>query len=285
MTLARETLPRRLDDSTTKRDHGYPLSSLLGRYFPPLILLALLILLWYGIVSLFGIQSFIIPTPLQVWNSLIGNGWAYLPDVATTTQEILAGFALGLAAGAPLAVAISISGTLRRAFYPLLISSQMIPIFAIAVVVTIIFSYGLLPEIIVTGLYSFFPIVVTGADGLSSVDQEAVDLLRSAGASKWQIMLRLRLPWALPAFFSGGKLAIVFAVSGAAIGEWIGGQSGLGYLMRFQESGLDIPGMFATVVVLSVLGILLFAAVSTLERVLLPWHHGTGSDVGSLWRA
>src|SRR5579884_1285458 len=254
-------------------------------YLPTVWLLVLLILLWYGAVSLFHLPFYILPTPAEVLNALVSRGWNYLPDVATTLQEILAGFGLGLVAAVPLAVLISVSWVVRRAVYPVVIASKMIPIFALAAIVTIMFAYGLLPEIVVTALYSFFPIVVTGADGLMSVDADHVNLLRGAGASRWQIMLRLRLPWSLPAFFSGAKLGIVFAVSGAAIGEWIGGQSGLGYLMRFQDSALDVPGMFATVVVLSLLGVVLFAAVSLLEYMLLPWNRAKRTDLGGLWRA
>lgn len=255
------------------------------RYLSPLAVLGILILVWYAVVSIFHIPGYIVPTPLAVLRSLVNRGWSYLPDAWTTTQEILAGFGLGFVIGLPLAGLISQSRTLRRALYPVLISSQMIPIFAIAAVVTIVFSYGLLPQIVVAALYSFFPIVVNGADGLSGVDPELVNLLKSAGASEWRIFRTVRVPSALPSLFSASKLAITFAVTGAVIGEWIGGQSGLGYLMRFQNDAFDVSGMFATVVVLSVLGVLLFASVSLAEYVLLPWHRDEAGDLGDLWRA
>lgn len=254
---------------------------ILRLYLPAAVVLAALVLLWYVVVSWFAIPSYIFPTPLQVWEALYATGWGYLPDVWTTTQEVVAGFAMGVVAGVPLAFAIAMSDTLRRALYPLLILSQMVPIFALAVVLTIIFSYGLLPQIIVAALYSFFPIVVNGVDGLTSVDAEMVNLLKSAGASKWAIFRLVRFPWSLPSFFSGSKLAVVFAVSGAVIGEWIGGQSGLGYLMRFENGAYDVPQVFATTVVLALLGVALFSLVSVLERVLLPWNNSQGEEVGS----
>jgi NitT/TauT family transport system permease protein len=253
----------------------------LGVYLPALVVLAVLVLLWYAVVSVFGIPGYIVPTPLQVWQALQASGWSYVPDIWTTTEEVLAGFALGVVAAVPLAFAIAMSPTLRRALYPLLILSQMVPIFALAVVVTIVFSYGLLPQIIVAALYSFFPIVVNGVDGLTSVDVELVNLLKSAGASKWTVFRLVRFPWALPSFFSGSKLAVVFAVSGAVIGEWIGGQSGLGYLMRFQNGSFAVPQMYATTVVLGLLGVTMFAVVSLLERVLLPWNRSQGEVIGS----
>ena len=251
----------------------------LTRYLPALMVIAALVLVWYGVVSLFGLPSYILPTPLQVWQALVGQGWSYLPDIWTTTQEVVAGFALGVAAGVPLAFAIAMSDTLRRALYPLLILSQMVPIFALAVVLTIVFSYGLLPQIIVAALYSFFPIVVSGVDGLASVDTEMVNLLKAAGASKWTIFRLVRFPWALPSFFSGSKLAVVFAVGGAVIGEWIGGQSGLGYLMRFQNGGYEVPQVYATTVVLGLLGVAMFSLVSIAEYVLLPWNRREGEEI------
>jgi ABC-type nitrate/sulfonate/bicarbonate transport system permease component len=275
LVLSKPTKSAASDPAVRRRSRFGPL----GVYLPALIVLAVLVLLWYAVVSVFGIPGYIVPTPLQVWQALQASGWSYVPDIWTTTQEVLAGFALGVVAAVPLAFAIAMSPTLRRALYPLLILSQMVPIFALAVVVTIVFSYGLLPQIIVAALYSFFPIVVNGVDGLTSVDVELVNLLKSAGASRWAVFRLVRFPWALPSFFSGSKLAVVFAVSGAVIGEWIGGQSGLGYLMRFQNGSFAVPQMYATTIVLGLLGVTMFAVVSLLERVLLPWNRTQGEEI------
>lgn len=258
---------------------------LFRRYLPPLTVVAALVVIWYLAVSIFGIPFYIVPTPRQVVTALLDRGWGYLPDIWITSQEILAGFALGLLAALPLAGLISRWQTMRQSLYPVLISSQLIPIFAIAAVVTIVFQYGLLPQIVVTALYSFFPIVVNGADGLSRVDPELVGLLRAADASEWRIFRTVRIPSALPALFSASKLALIFAVSGATMGEWIGGQAGLGYFMRYENSQFNMPGVFAAVVVLSLLGALLFSAVALMERVALPWHRDARMGLGDLWRA
>jgi NitT/TauT family transport system permease protein len=255
------------------------------RYLPPLLLLALFIAIWQATVVLFSVPSYIFPAPSTIVHALTARGWGYLPDVWITLQEILAGFGLSLAIGVPLAVLIALSPALRDALYPLLISSQMVPTFALAAVITIAFAYGLLPQIIVTTLYSFFPIVVNTADGLVGVDPDLVNLLRAMGASEWQMLHIVRLPAALPALSSGSKLAMTFAVTGAVVGEWIGGESGLGYLIRFQDNSLDVPGMFATVVVLSLLGIVLFALIAVVEYLALPWHRDSDSDLGAMWRA
>jgi len=242
------------------------------------------VLLWYLLILALSLPSYILPTPLQVLRALVARRWAYLPDVWTTTREIVAGFALGLAVGLPLAVAISRTRTFRDSLYPLLISTQMVPLFALAAPLTILFSYGQMTQILVAALYAFFPIVVTTADGLSRVDPDLIVPIRAAGASEWRIFRSIRMPAALPALFSGSKLAVTFAVGGAVIGEWIGGQSGLGYWMRFQNDSLDISGMYATVVVLTLLGVTLFGIVSLAEYVLLPWHRRSRADLGNLWR-
>ena len=263
-----------------------PASRILKQIVPPILVVAALILLWYVSVSALKVPFYIFPTPLQVWRAFVARGWAYLPDVWTTMQEVLAGFALGVLIGVPLAVLMSWSRAFQRGVYPVLIGSQMVPLFAIAAVITVAFAQdGLLPQIVIAALFSFFPIVVTTTDGLSRVDPDLINLLRAAGASGWRILRTIRAPSALPAFFSGCKLAVTFAVGGAAIGEWIGGQSGLGYLMRFQNDSLLVPDMFATVVVLTLLGVTLFFAVGIVERIAVPWHRDDDSGLGNLWRA
>jgi ABC-type nitrate/sulfonate/bicarbonate transport system permease component len=257
----------------------------LSRYASPVLVLALLVLGWWGLVSILAIPSYICPTPLQVWGALTAIGWGYWPDVSTTTQEILGGFGLGLAVGLLFATIMSRWRTARDGLYPPLIFSQVVPLFVVAVIVTLVFiNYGLLPEIIVTALYSFFPIVVTAADGLNRVDRELLDLLRGAGASEWRIFRTVRVPSALPSVFSGSKLAMVFAVSGAAFSEWIGGENGLGYRIRIDYGMLELKSVFATAFVLTVLGVVMFAAVTIVEYMALPWNRGADTDLGGLWR-
>ncbi len=257
----------------------------LGHYLLPAILLGFLILVWYGAVSLFKIPWYEWPTPWQVLQAIGGHGWSYLPDAWTTAQEILAGFGLAVLLGLPLAALISEVHAARLALYPVLIASQIVPLFAIAAIITIVLQSALLPQIAVTALYSFFPIVVTGADGLSRVDPELVQLLKSAGASRWRIFRTVRVGSALPAIFSGAKLGVIFAVSGAAISEWIGGQSGLGYLMRFQNDEFNVPGVFGAAAILTLLGVALFGCLSLIEFFALPWNRDGRTDLGDLWRA
>ena len=280
---------RRSLRDATRAGHALPwriAAHALRRYIPPAAILAALILLWAGAVSTFRLPFYIVPTPLQVWHAFLAEGWGYLPQTWTTSQEILIGFGFALAIGLPLAAVMSWSRVMRSGLYPLLIGSQMVPLFAIAVVIEIMFSsYALVPQIVVTTLFSFFPIVVTGVDGLQRVEPDLVNLLRAAGASQWRIFRTVRVPSALPSIFSGSKLAITFAVGGAAIGEWLGGSSGLGYLIRFQwEQLTQVPAMYASIGVLTLLGVVLFGAVSVAENIAVPWHHAQEDGLGDLWR-
>lgn len=248
--------------------------------------LAALVGAWWVAVASLSIPSYIVPTPLQVWQTLIRVGFGFLPDVWTTTQEVLAGFALGLVGGLALALVMARWSAIRTGMYPLLIFSQVVPIFVVSVVVTIAFvNDGILPQISVTALYSFLPFVVNGLAGLDAVDAELVRLLRAAGASEWQIFKLVRVPAALPSLFSGAKLAMIFAVGAAAISEWIGAGSGLGFYMRDQNDLFRIREVFAGALVLSCLGALLFGAVALSEYVALPWNRSERMEKTTLWKA
>ena len=251
------------------------------RVLAPALTLALLVAVWWLAVGLSGIPWYVVPAPPQVWNALTEHGWAYLPDVWTTVREVLAGFALGLIAGLVLAMVMALWSPFRVGLYPLLIFSQVVPVFVVAVVVTVIWStYNLVPQIVVTALYSFLPLVVTGTLGFDRVDPDLVRLLRAAGASDFRIFRTVRFPSALPAIFSGAKLAMVFAVGAAAFSEWIGGYSGLGYYMRVQNGEFMVPQVFAGALVLTILGAALFGAVALVERIAIPWSRSSESNAG-----
>jgi NitT/TauT family transport system permease protein len=154
---------------------------------------------------------------------------------------------------------------------PLLLIAQLVPKVAIAPILLIWFGYGLLPKVLIAFLVAFFPIVVNVATGLAAVERELLDLGRSLEATRWQIFRKFRMPTALPELFSGMKIAITLAVIGAVIGEFVGGNSGLGYLILVANQDLDTPLAFAALLILSVAGILLYAAIELAERLLIPW--------------
>ena len=165
------------------------------------------------------------------------------------------------------------SRTLERALYPFVIASQMVPIIVIAPLLLIWVGYGLAPKVIVVALTAFFPIVVNMVDGLQSVDPDAVNLLRTMGASRWQIFVKVQVPASLPFLFSGTRVAMAVSVIGAIIGEWVGSSQGLGYLMIRSKPQFLTERVFAAIVVLSVMGVALFVLVGVVEKLAIPWWH------------
>jgi ABC-type nitrate/sulfonate/bicarbonate transport system permease component len=179
---------------------------------------------------------------------------------------------MALIGGFLLALTLDFSSWLRRALYPLLVVSQTIPIMALAPLLIIWFGYGVLPKVIVVFLVCFFPIAINTADGLTGADPEMVALLRSMGASRWQIFKKVRLPGAMPPFFTGLKVAITYSVVGAIIGEWVGASRGLGIFMLRASNSFRTARVFAAITVTALLSVSLFGLVVILERLALPWY-------------
>jgi NitT/TauT family transport system permease protein/putative hydroxymethylpyrimidine transport system permease protein len=174
-------------------------------------------------------------------------------------------------AGVGFAVALHLSEALRRAFYPLIVASQTVPIIVIAPILVVWFGFGIAPKLAIIALICFFPITVNTLDGLRSVDPELLKLMRSLGAGRWQSLRRAEAPAALPYFFSGAKIAVAVAVIGAVFGEWAGSSAGLGHLMLQASSQLLTARVFAAVAVLSAFAIVLFALLAATERRVAWW--------------
>jgi ABC-type nitrate/sulfonate/bicarbonate transport system permease component len=186
---------------------------------------------------------------------------------------VLIGFGAALGAGVAVAGLIAYSRTFQRAVYPFVIASQTVPIVVIAPLLLIWVGYGLAPKVIIVGLIAFFPIVVNTVDGLRAVDPDLISLMRTLGASRWQVFTKVQVPAALPFLFSGAKVAVTVSVIGAVIGEWVGANAGLGYLTKISVPLFQTARSFAAVVILAVMGVGLFVVVGILERFLLPWYH------------
>jgi len=219
-----------------------------------------------------GLKPFILPTPWMVGEALVRDFGALVHHGTTTMQEVLAGFALSVLVGVPLAFAIASSPLFERSAYPLLVGSQAVPKIAIAPLFVIWLGFGIAPKVLMAFLISFFPVVVAGVVGLRSVEAEKLHLARSMGATRWQTFAMFRLPSALPSLFGGLKLAITFAVTGAVVGEFIGADRGLGRVIMVANGNLDTPALFAAAVVLTVMAVALFYLVEALERVTVRWH-------------
>lgn len=218
------------------------------------------------------IPAFIIPAPTGVLMLIIDN-WQplFLEHLPVTLLEFSIGFVIAVVGGVLLAVGMYYSKMLEKMLYPAVLISQMIPIIALSPIFILWFGYEIWSKVAVTILISFFPIVVGTYDGLKATDREYIDLFRSMGANRWHIFCKLQIPMALPSFFSALKLAIVYALVGATIGEWLGASEGLGYYSRRMSGNLNAEGVFAAIAILTVLGIVLFSIVAMIETRVLRW--------------
>ncbi len=248
-------------------------AAIAAQWLPPAALVATVFGLWEGLVRGFAVPWWLLPPPSVIATKIVESRSLLLSHTLVTAEEVLAGFAVALVAGVLLAIGIAYSKLLERAVYPFVIASQTIPIIAIAPLLLVWTGYGIQPKIIVVALISFFPIVVNMVDGLRSVDADTVRMLRTLGASRWQVFRLLQVPTSLPYLFSGAKVAVAVAVIGAVIGEWVGASAGLGYLMVQSAPRFQTSMVFAAIIVLSVIGVTLFGLVSLLERRALAWHH------------
>jgi putative hydroxymethylpyrimidine transport system permease protein len=246
---------------------------LLRDWGPPVLLLALLVAGWELAARRGWVEDYLLPAPSEVARALVEDRDVLLPDAWVTAQEVLLGFAIALAAGVAVAVALHLSPMLRRALYPIVVASQAVPIVVIAPILVIWFGFGMGPKLIVIALICFFPIVVNMFDGLRAVDRDQVRMLRTLGAGRWSTFRRLELPSSLPYLFSGAKIAVAVAVIGAVFGELVGSDAGLGHAIQVGMAQLLTARVFAAVLLLSAMAIGLFALVSLIERHAVPWAH------------
>ena len=251
---------------------------LLNRIWPPVLLALLLLAFWQFYVQSQNIDSLILPAPLRIVQATISHLDVFKAHIGTTIYETLVGLGASLAFGLLTAAVIDLSPPLRRATYPLLVASQAIPIFAIAPLLIFSFGYGLLPKVIVVTLVCFFPITISMADGLRSTDPELIKLYRTFGAGEFSIFWRVRVPHALPSFFSGLRIAATYAVIGAILGEYVGATYGLGVLLELEQRSFRTDLVFGDVIIIALLSIALFLSVSIVERIALPWYFAAGRE-------
>jgi NitT/TauT family transport system permease protein len=236
------------------------------------ITLAVVLLAWELAVDLAGIPRYVLPAPSDIWHAMAAHAGSLLAHSWVTLLETLAGFGVSLAVGIPLAVLIVYSRIFDRILYPILVASQAVPKVALAPILLVALGYSILPKIIVAFLIAFFPVVVNTVTGLASVDRDTLNLMRSMGASKMDVFLKVRFPHAVPNMIAGFKVAIALAVVGAVVGEFVGSRSGLGYYMLLATGNFDTPLVFACVACLTVMGIALFYTVGLLELALGRWN-------------
>lgn len=236
-----------------------------------------LFLFWELAVRILDIPQYLLPGPLAITSRIIKDREMLLPHIWVTTYEVLLGLAASIGIGIPLAVGIVYSRLFERVAYTIIVASQTIPKVALAPIIVIWFGYGLASKVVVAFLIAFFPIVVNTVVGMKSLEREMLYLARSLGASQLQIFLNFRLPKALPTIFGGLKVATTLSVIGAVVGEFIAANKGLGYVQLLANGNLDTVLNFATVALLSLVGVVLFAIVSILEQLIVRWQPSDAS--------
>ena len=247
-------------------------SETLRRTVLPALNLLGLVLLWELLTIWLKIPRWLLPGPSAIGTQLTKSASVLWQHSLVTLYESVAGFGLSVLLGVPLAIAIVWSAYLSNTIYPILLLFQSIPKTAIAPLFIIWFGHGTSSKVVVAFLVAFFPIVVDTVSGMVSVESEMLDLARSLKSSRWQEFRYIRLPNALPYFFSGARVAITLAVIGAVIGEFVGGSNGLGYLILLASSQLQTSLVFTCLIILSLQGIALFYGLGWIERLVLPWY-------------
>ncbi|TYR75743.1 ABC transporter permease [Rossellomorea vietnamensis] len=240
-------------------------------YINSSLVILFFLMIWQIGAALYN-KPFILPTPGEIAAELWElKAVLIIKHLPSTIIIILIGLAFSVALGITLAVLMNFSKSAERTFYPILIASQTIPIIALAPIFVLWFGYSIWSKIVVTVLITFFPITVSTFDGLRSVSKDLKELMLTMGAGKREVFLKLSVPSALPHFFSGLKVAVTLSVIGAAIGEWLGAEAGLGYFSRRMMTQFNGAAVFAPIVLLSIAGIVLFLLVTLCENIFLKW--------------
>jgi NitT/TauT family transport system permease protein len=247
----------------------------------PLLLIVILLVLWEIAIWIFKIPPYLIPAPRDVVKQLVVEWPKLWREGLITTYATLGGFALSVLFGIPMALMIAYSRTVESFVYPLLVFSQSVPKIAIAPLFVVWFGFGIIPKIIAAFMLAFFPIVVSTVVGFKSVESDMLDLARSMKAGRLQTFMRISFPQALPSIFAGLKVSVTLAVVGAVVGEFVGSNSGIGYVLQVANGNFDLPLMFAALVVLSMIGVLLFVAIDVIERWMIPWHVSHRNDIAA----
>ena len=238
-----------------------------------LLLVVAVLAAWEGLVVLFAIPAFILPAPSSIFTALY-RGFAsslYVDHVWITLEETLLGFAFGTALAFCLGIAVALSRRVEYFLYPFIVMFQAMPKVALAPIFILWFGYDLAPKVLLILVIAFFPITLNMLAGLESVERGFVSLMRSVGATENDILLRVRIPHALPQLMSGVKIAITFCIIGAIVGEFAGASAGLGYVIQFASTQLETPLVFAALVVVSAVGVGFYYVSELLEKLIVPW--------------
>lgn len=254
------------------------LSSRTRRVLTPALTIAALLAVWEAVVDLGIVPNFLLPTPVQVVAALVQDAPLIAGHCVVTLAEAAAGLAAGVALGFVFAVLMDRFETFYLAFEPLMTVSQTIPTVAIAPLLVLWLGYGALPKIVLVIISTFFPITVSLVSGFRSVDPDAIDLMRTMNASRWQIFWYAKLPAAVEQFFSGLRISATYAIVGAVIAEWLGGNAGLGVYMTRVRKSFSYDRLFASIIVITALSLGLMKLVELAQRAFMPWKRAEGNN-------
>ena len=244
-------------------------------YQTPLVIL-MFFLAWQFAVVIFNVREFILPSPLSALEHLLlpqpDANYNWLVHLSATIYAVLASFVATSILGVAIAITMAWSRLINDMMLPLFIFINSLPIIAIAPIILLWFGYGILTNVLIAFLVSFFPVVINTATGLNEVDEELLELVGYLHASKWQVFTKIQFPNSLPYIFTGLKICSTMCVVGAIVGEFIASDRGLGYIIINSQFTMDTPPIFASLILVSLIGFVLYGLVSVFEKILMPWH-------------
>lgn len=272
---------RRLDVETRGNElrKPSPLSKVLDflrKNWLTIVSVIAIFIVWQVVVDAFHIKKYVLPSPKLVFRSLFGpnsSKYHWGRHLWATAREIFGSFFLVAFAGVTIAVILSWNRWLNRLIMPVLVLFNSIPKIALAPLFLIWLGYGIRTNIFIAFFIAFFPVVINATTGMLSVDEDLLDLVRYLDATKLQVFLKIRIPWSLPFIFSGLKISATSCVVGSIVGEFIASRAGLGYLMRDAQASVDMPTMFACLMLMALIGMAFFGMISVFEKVAMPYRN------------
>lgn len=238
----------------------------------PLICFLAILILWESSTRLFSIPSYVLPAPSRIaggFSSISAGRWA--EHIWATLRVAIMGYGVSILISLPIAIGLAKSRFMSRAFYPLLVVIQSVPVVAVAPIIIVVLGTDDAPRIVITFMIAFFPLVVSMTTGLMATPPELIELSRSLNAPTWREVSQIRLPYATPYIFSGLRISITLAVIGAVVAEFVAAEKGIGYFIQFSTSMFRLPEAWAGLTVLVIMSLTLFQTISLLQKFVFPW--------------
>jgi len=243
-----------------------------GSNLLPGAFIALLVVLWEISIRLSGIPKYLLPAPSGILRALVDSREVLLLHTKTTVIEASIGYIISIIIAVTVSASMNRWHTVKKTVYPVLVISQTVPIIVLAPLIMIWMGFGILPKIAIVVLTCFFPIAVSVTEGLETVDEDIISMMKVMGANNWQIFTKVKLPAIMPSFFSGLKIAATYSIMGAVIAEWIGAQSGLGVYMTRAMHSFHTEALFADILIIVVLSIGVFEFINFMGKKIMPWN-------------